>query len=156
MTAAKTDAIAPIVKTVEVGRGPEDAFALFADLQRWWPREKHSLSAMIEKKPAAQVTLEPKVGGRVFETTPGGEELPWGEVTAFEPGRRLAFTWRVGKPVEQSTFVEIRFDSLKSGRTRVELTHTGWDAIADDPQAARDDYDGGWVGVMDRFAKTAG
>jgi hypothetical protein len=47
----------------------------------------------------------------------------------WEPGARLAFTWRQASfRAEQTTFVDVRFEAV-GAQTRVTVEHVGWDAI---------------------------
>ena len=60
------------------------AFATWTEaFGSWWPHG-HTVSG----DPAA-VVLEPRVGGRIYERTTAGAEIPWGEVTVWEPPSRL-------------------------------------------------------------------
>ena len=72
--------------------------------------------------------LEGRVGGRIFERTPEGEEWDWGEVTAWEPPARLVYLWHLKRDRAEATEVEIRFVSLASDATRVDIEHRGWEA----------------------------
>ena len=59
--------VEPIRKLDVVPCDPDTAFKIFAEqTTNWWPREHHSLSAGRFGKPAKAVTIEPKVGGRVY------------------------------------------------------------------------------------------
>ena len=60
--------------------------------RRWWPKG-HSASG----DPDAVVTLEPRLGGRIFERTPDGAEIDWGEITAWDPPHRLGYLWHIGR-----------------------------------------------------------
>jgi len=49
---------------------PEHAFHVWANrIDAWWPRD-HTATG----EPGARVVLEPQVGGRIYEVTPGGAE----------------------------------------------------------------------------------
>ena len=37
-----------------------------------------------------------------------GEERDWGEVLAYEPGTRVAFSFQLGRPRDKSGEVEVR------------------------------------------------
>jgi hypothetical protein len=43
----------------------------------------------------------------------------------------------------------------EAGGTRVELTHTGWEALGDLAADYRTGYESGWVGVLELFAGAA-
>jgi uncharacterized protein YndB with AHSA1/START domain len=153
-TATATE-IEPVVKTVDVKASPARAFEVFtARINDWWPRATHSISSKAENAPAAEVVFEPRVGGRVYEIAPSGAEHPWGTVTACEPGVRVVFTWRVGRPESEAGEVEVSFDDEGGGVTRVTLVHRGWENIAEKAREARDGYDSGWDGVLkDAYVK---
>ena len=140
-----TFTVPPVVKTVTV-RCPQDrAFRIFtADFGRWWPLQTHHLAP----DPEACV-FEGWKSGRVFERGADGGEGLWGRVEAWEPPRRLAFTWVVGSAKDAAQRVEVTFTPVGSG-TRVELVHTGWEKLGDRAAAARDSYDKGWVTVFEQ------
>ena len=63
----------PIRKSVIVPLDPAAAFDLFTrDIDRWWPKESHSLAAADGLGQEAHVRVEPRVGGRVIETGADG------------------------------------------------------------------------------------
>jgi uncharacterized protein YndB with AHSA1/START domain len=137
--------VPPVVKTVTVRTAPARAFALFADdLARWWP-----LAQFHTGPDPVDCTIEPRVGGRVFERAADGRETPWGTVLAYDPPHRLAFSWIVGLSAEQEQLVEIRFTPEDRG-TRVELTHSGWERLGDAAASLRERYDHGWATVFER------
>jgi uncharacterized protein YndB with AHSA1/START domain len=120
--------------SVSVAIPPSRAFHIFtADIDRWWRRGmkfRHSASRSL-------LCIEPKVGGRLFESfaTEGTQQvIEVGRVRIWEPPRRLAFTWRNANfaPHEQ-TEVDIQFEPTASG-TLVTVTHSGLSALrADHP-----------------------
>ena len=40
--------------------------------------------------------------------------------------------WHPGKPAESASLVEVQFTALGSERTRIELTQSNWEAVAED------------------------
>ncbi|MFE7408458.1 SRPBCC domain-containing protein [Isoptericola sp. NPDC057559] len=138
-------------RSVTVTPGPEDAFRLFtAGLGEWWPLATHSVG----REGSRGVVLEPGVGGRLVETLPDGGAAVWGTVTAWDPPRRVAFTWHPGTPEAEATQVEVTFRPDGSG-TVVELAHSGWARRADGDRA-RVSYGSGWRLVLGAFAERAG
>jgi uncharacterized protein YndB with AHSA1/START domain len=96
------------------------------------------------------------VGGRVYEIADDGREFDWGEVLAYEPGRRFAMTWQLGRMRNKSGEVDVIFESTGAGSCRITLTHSGWDRLGADAATMREGYNSGWDGVlMDRFANYA-
>ena len=144
--------IPPVVKVVRVPCAPAHAFERFTrDIHRWWPLRTHSLS----KEDAASVAFEPHVGGRLFERSASGEEQAWGRVTEWEPPRRLAFSWHVGRTPDSAQHVELTFDPCSDG-TEVRLVHSGWEALAERAMTMRNEYDRGWNLVfVERYADFA-
>jgi uncharacterized protein YndB with AHSA1/START domain len=66
-----------------------------------------------------EVTIEPRPGGRIYERAPGGEEHDWGCVLAWEPPRRLAYTWHLRRDEADATEVEITFMPADEGTAYV-------------------------------------
>ena len=151
-----SDKVEPINKTIDVKCSPEAAFNIFTEqMNSWWPLDGNTISAM-NGGVAKSVTLEPRVGGQVFEITADGEREDWARVEVFEPGKRLVLAWHVMSSEDQATKVEVDFVPNGDG-TRVELTHTGWEILEDRGQQARDNYNGGWVNVFEvRFGEACG
>jgi uncharacterized protein YndB with AHSA1/START domain len=123
----------------------EHAFTTWTErFSIWWPRG-HSVSG-----DPTDVILEPRPGGRIFERTRGGDEIDWGWITAWEPPHRLAYRWHIHRTAAEATDVEVRLVALDE-RTRVEITHTGWDRLGEEADAWRDANRGGWNGLLPHF-----
>lgn len=138
----------PVVKTVEVPCSQERAFGIFtSDFSAWWPKDKHSVSAM-SGQPARKVMMDPKKGGVLTEIAADGTEHNWGSVSTFQPHERLSLLWHIGTSVEKATLVDVTFEAV-SGGTRVTLTHHGWEALGEDADKMREGYNGGWVHVFE-------
>ncbi len=108
----------------EVACPIERAFAIWTeDFGTWWPAD-HTISG----GPVA-VVLEGRVGGRIYERTGQGSELEWGAVTVWRPPDQLAYRWHLGVGPDAATDVEIRFLPLDDARTKIEITHSGWERL---------------------------
>jgi uncharacterized protein YndB with AHSA1/START domain len=143
------DISAPLAvhKSILVAAPVERAFELFTDgVSSWWPQRTHS----VNHDEVETVVIEPREGGRMYERTRRGEEAHWALVRAWEPPHRLVLEWAVN-PQDPPTQVEVRFTADGEG-TRVELTHTGWEAYGDGAAEGRAGYDEGWGKVLERFA----
>lgn len=139
----------PVIKTITVPCDTATAFRIFTfDMQKWWPLDRHSLSAM-DGKAAQLVTVEPGVGGKLIEIAPDGTHHHWGSITVWQPGAHLAFSWHVGRPETEATQVDIRFELTEAG-TRVTLTHSDWQVLGDAAAETREGYNSGWVGVFEQ------
>ena len=143
--------IEPLRLTVVVACPPARAFALWAtETSRWWPA-----SHTVTGESGSSVVFEPRVGGRIFERTPAGVEVDWGIVTAWEPPRRLAYSWHIRADRADATDVQIIF-AEEGGDTRVEIEHRGWERLGARGPSWRDANRGGWHGVLPHFAAAAG
>jgi uncharacterized protein YndB with AHSA1/START domain len=121
--------------SVRVEAPPGEAFRVFTEeINLWW---RQSLKYRVGGKNRSVLHLEPRVGGRLYEswqTDAGVRVVDTGRVTAWEPPRRLVFEWRaVNFAPSESTEVEVVFEGGESG-TLVTVTHRGWSRIrADHP-----------------------
>jgi uncharacterized protein YndB with AHSA1/START domain len=113
---------------------PSEAFRVFTEeIDGWWrPGLRYRIG-----KHRSVVHLEPKLGGRLFESfqTAAGEKVKeTGRVTCFDPPSRLVLTWRaVNFAPDEETEVEVSFKPSPSG-TLVTVCHRGWSALrADHP-----------------------
>jgi hypothetical protein len=69
----------------EIDCPPEHAFEVWTTrLSAWWPK-----GHLASGDPDTLVILEPRLGGRIFERTPDGTEIDWGEITLWGPPSRL-------------------------------------------------------------------
>lgn len=121
--------------SVAVCVSPARAFEMFtAEIDQWWRRGmkfRHSAS------PSSLLCIEPKVGGRLFESFDADgtrHVIEVGRVLVFEPPRGLKFTWRNANfAADERTEVEIEFEPNESG-TLVTVTHSGLSSLrADHP-----------------------
>ena len=100
-------------------------------------------------------------GGRWFERAEDGTECLWGKVLVWDPPGRLVLSWETGADWKHhddlSTEVEIRFVALGPALTRVELEHRNLDrfGMAADAMRGAFDSDGGWSGMLKRYAEFA-
>jgi hypothetical protein len=142
--------LGPIEKTVEVRRSAADAFRVFtSEISRWWPMATHTRAMSAEGQVTIGVTIEPRVGGRIYETLQDGVELDWGEVEAYEPGTLFAMRWTLGRPIEQSTNVSVRFEPITDESCRVTLTHENWERMGMEAEKLRNAYNNGWATVFE-------
>jgi uncharacterized protein YndB with AHSA1/START domain len=115
---------------------PEEAFRIFTEeIDGWWRSGmKYRMG-----KDRSVVHLEPKLGGRLFETFSARSGAPvvleTGIITSWDPPKRVVFQWRAAnfRP-DEKTEVEVLFESTRSG-TNVTVTHRGWATIRPDHPA---------------------
>jgi uncharacterized protein YndB with AHSA1/START domain len=143
--------IAPVKCSVEVKAAPARAFELFArNMGGWWPRGKTPGG-----KPHADLVIEPRQNGRWFERDAEGNETLWGRVLAWEPPHRLLLGWQLN---HQFRFdpnllmeVEIAFEPLAGGGTRVSLEHRNLEQLGADAELFASRVRSGWPERLGNF-----
>jgi len=146
---------APVRKSIVVNAPQTHAFEVFtARFGSWWPKSHH-----IAKAEMQNVSIEPRKGGRWYETGVDGSECQWGKVLEWEPPSRLALSWHLNSKFELDeavdSVVEIQFISDGANTTRVELTHRICAADAEEIRAAVDSPQG-WSGLLTLYAEATG
>jgi hypothetical protein len=138
-----------VVKELRLSCSREHAFRMFTErLSSWWPLRSHSCFGENE----AQVTFDGRVNGLVEEISVSGERAIWGTLLEWDPPAGFTMTWHPGQDVSAATRLRVRFDVIDESRTRLTLTHDGWEARSDQVLTTRDNYDGGWDGVLQAYA----
>lgn len=153
----RTISPAPVRRSVTVKASQQKAFEVFTSgFGRWWPA-----SHCIGSSPLKTAVIEPRVGGRWYETGEDGRECQWGEVLAWEPPSRVLLAWRIGADWKYDpqllTEVEVRFVPLGEAGTRVELEHRLLENYGERAAAASErlDSEGGWQSLLAIYAKEA-
>lgn len=135
---------------VEVPAG--QAFELFADqLGEWWP-----LAFTFSGARFASAQIEANPGGRWFERTRSGEELSWGDVRAYERGKRLVLAFAIGadrQPAapQNASEVEVTFVPIDASQTRIAVEHRDFERHGEHAKTMRDGMDsqsGGWPVIL--------
>jgi uncharacterized protein YndB with AHSA1/START domain len=154
MTAMPQQTIEPVRKTIEVKCSQEHAFRVFTEqMSVWWPRATHSIGGA----QTVSCAIEGRVGGRLYEVLANGDHVTWGRVLAWDPPRRLLFSWHLAQHTDTASEVEIRFSPAAPGATRLELEHRNWERFGGEKaRERRDNYEKGWGMIMSQhFAKAA-
>jgi len=160
MTVPTTDAPSSyaVRKTLTINAPIEHAFRVFTEEHgTWWPLNTHHIG----KVAAATVVIEPHIGGRWYERGVDGTECVWGSVLAWEPPHRLVLAWQISADwrhdLTLQTEVEVVFVAESRGRTRLEPEHRYLDRYRDQAGVMRSIFDseGGWTGILVRFAAAA-
>ncbi len=106
----------------------ERAFDAFVEeIGAWWRP-----NALFQTTPRAPGVLafEPGQGGRLTETLANGKVFEIGQITSWDPPSRLAFSWRQANfPPDLHTEVEVCFEAVGEGETRVSVEHRGFDQV---------------------------
>jgi uncharacterized protein YndB with AHSA1/START domain len=149
--------ISPVRKSVRVKAPIAHAFDVFTSgLTRWWPHN-HGVG----KKPIAKVLMEQRLGGRWLEISEDGTETAVATIGHWEPPHRVVLIWQVNaqwKPdAAMKSEVDVRFTAEGPDTTLVELVHHKFETMGAEAGASmRKDVDGGWPGLLERFAREAG
>jgi uncharacterized protein YndB with AHSA1/START domain len=141
---------APVLASVHVRRPADVAFRVFTErIGDWWPLPTHGCFG----EQAAGLRI---ADGRLVERSVDGAVEIWGEVLAWEPPRRFAVTWHPGRPGGPHSVVEVEFRPDRDG-TRVELTHSGWEAYGERAAELRAAYEGpdAWTKVLGLYRTAA-
>lgn len=143
--------IEPIRLGLDLACPPDHAFAVWTGrISQWWPAD-HTVTGDQD----LTIVLEGRPGGRIFERTADGMEHDWGEVTVWEPPRRLVYLWHLRRDRSEATEVEIRFLDRGSGSTRVEIEHRGWERLGAGGTDWRDRNRGGWATLLPHYVEVA-
>ena len=107
-------------------RGVSSGIAFTRAIGAWWrPNDLFRFTP----QGAGTLAFEGGPGGRLIELLPNGESFAIGWISAWEPGVRLAFSWRQASfTADQCSHVEVRFEPV-GNETRVTVEHHGWDAV---------------------------
>lgn len=122
-----------VLVALRVRAAPDRAFAVFVgEIGAWW---RPNPLFQTTPRPPGRLAFEPEEGGRLTETLENGKVFEIGRITAWEPPRRLAFTWRQESfPPDLKTEVEVTFEPAGEG-TRVSVEHRGFDKVPADSAA---------------------
>lgn len=136
----------PIELTFTVPCEPGYAFEVWTmRTTLWWP-PSHSVS----QDPDLSVTIEPRVGGRIFERTTDGSEHDWGEVLVWDPPTRFAYLWHLRQDRADATEVEISFTPAPGG-AEVRIVHRGWERLGAKGPDLQSRNRQGWSGLLPHF-----
>lgn len=148
MTASVATPIPPIHRSIDVSWNPDAAFRRFTtDFAKWWPHSSHSVGGKLVK----QIVFECQSGGRIYEELKDGRRFLWGKITAWDPPKRVAFTWHPSMEASMAQDVEVRFNAEGTG-TQVELISSGWERLGEKGKGMRKGYDLGWGSVLSTYA----
>lgn len=143
--------IEPLRLSFDIRCPPDHAFAVWTTrLSSWWPKG-HSASG----NPDTTVVFEPRLGGRIFERTPDGTEIAWGEITQWSPPHRLCYLWHITRDRADATTVDLHFVALDDGTTRLDIVHDGWERLGADGPVFREANTSGWSALIPSFVVAA-
>lgn len=144
--------------SVTINSSVDDAFKVFTEsFGSWWPAAYH-----IGKTDMVDAFIEPREGGRWYETCADGTECDWGRVLLWAPPTRLVITWQINgmwqfdPDPEHASEVDVRFTAEGPELTRVDVEHRHFERLV----AAQGVHDGmrnggGWKALLEAYAALA-
>ncbi|GFG48714.1 ATPase [Mycolicibacterium agri] len=150
--------ITDVRREITVPVTPDRAFDLFTNrMVEWWPAEHH-----LAQSPVVAMTVEPRVGGRIYDSCEDGSESEWGQVIEWDPPSGFTFawmidgTWQLETDVEKASRVSVSFTAEGDG-TRVTVVHKDFWRLTHGGQGMADAVGGstGWGVGLQRFAEFA-
>ena len=139
-----SDVLDPITHEYELSCSRDVGFETYARrIGEWWD-PRYTVNA----ETLESVTIEPCMGGRVYARHSDVGEDEWGEVTAWEPGRRrLVHTFTLAQDPLYPSEVAVEFLASGVGCT-MRFVHGGWT----EANAGSRPKFGDWRVMLDRFA----
>lgn len=136
----------PIVHEFTVSCSPEHAFEVFtARIGEWWDPAYTGNAETL-----TTVTIDPRMRGQITERHNDGSEHDWGEVIAWDPPARVAFSFTLAQDRTVPSVVRAMFVPSDEG-THVTFEHGGWNELN---AAARGTFTE-WPQLLARYADAA-
>jgi len=135
--------LAPITYEYALPCSAEEAFGAYTGrIGDWWDPRYTANADTLET-----LVIQPLVGGRVFGRHSDLGDDDWGEVAAWDPGRRVVHTFTLAQDRAYPSEVEVEFAPEDGGTCTMRFAHGGWtDANAD----ARPKF-GDWPVILERY-----
>ena len=113
---------------LRVKAAPERAFTAFVqEIGAWW--RPNGLFQTTPRAPGV-LAFEAREGGRLTETLESGKVFEIGRITLWDPPTKMIFSWRQANfPPDLHTEVEVCFEGVGEGETRVSVEHRGFDQV---------------------------
>ena len=116
----------PLIVEFTVAKPVDHAFDMWVNRpSMWWPK-----SHTVHKTEDLAIVFEGRPGGRIYERTGDGIESDWGEIRAWEPPYRVAYSWHLFFDPAEATLVDVTFTET-DGRTKVCIEHAGWERLGE-------------------------
>lgn len=147
----------PLVRSIVVPCGQEQAFRIFVDLESWWPVDRFATSRM-RGETVRELRVDASEGGRIVEVGSDGHETVWGTFKSYDPFSYLNLDFHIPHPSEEDpgfSTVEITFTPITEDRTRVELKQSNWEGLGDVAEMVQGGYGQAWAMIFDEAFKSA-
>lgn len=120
--------------------------ALVAETSRWWPR---SFLALPDSR---RFVIEPRLGGRVYETSGKGAGAVWYTVSAVVPPSLLAMVGHLAPPFGGPSVSMPRF-TLEEDGTRRTIVRLGDAMLGRIDESTRACCEDGWRTLLEKHLK---
>lgn len=133
-------------ESVILGVPANEAFDGFTDgIHLWWP--------VAEQSVAGEDSHIAILRDHLVEEADDGEEIIWADVAEWESPEFLRLHWILGQAQHGTSEVDIHFEDVGEGRTRVRIL-----AVRPIPSAdgADDDFVCDWSLILSRYARYMG
>lgn len=135
--------LSPIEHEYALACSPERAFATFTErIGEWWPADYSPDPDALEN-----TVIEPGAGGRVYFLVDRMGLVQWGTVTAWEPGKHVAFTSTLAQARDFPSEIDAGFEATADGCV-LHFRHGGWNEGNGADRRKFSD----WRLILDRFA----
>ena len=151
-----TDTSTSVRTSIVIEAPVQRAFDAFVhEMGSWWNPDHHILEGHV-----AEMVVEPRVGGHIYDRGVDGSECHWARVLAYDPPHRFVFSWdispdwKIETDPDKTSEVEVGFISEGPHTTRVELEHRHLDRHGDGWEGMHGAVGspGGWPSGLQRFA----
>jgi hypothetical protein len=140
--------LAPIAYDYVLACSAAEAFDVYVGrIGEWWDPRYTANPETLET-----VVIQPLVGGRVFARHTDLGDDDWGEVTTWEPGRRLVHTFVLAQDLDHPSEVDVEFAPGDGGACTMRFAHGGWN----DANAGDRDKFGDWPVILERYVALLG
>jgi hypothetical protein len=147
MSTARPSLTDSILVTTVVAVDPATAFEVFTtEVDTWW---RHGPRYRVVDGEGT-MRFEPGTGGRLLEVVDSGAVHERGRIRVWDPPKLLIWQSLGGREPEESTEVEVRFESTERG-TRVTVEHRGWDGVPPDHPVRHGLDSSAFGGLMGRW-----
>lgn len=141
-----------VVSEIQIAAPPERVFQALTDakqLQRWFGSPECPLKFWkFDARRGGRYSYETEKGSVVVNGV--SEFKCHGEILEYDPPRLLIYTWIGNWHDDTSKITVVRWElAPKAGGTSVRVTHSGLGTMP----LAREDYSGGWTGVVEMLKK---
>ncbi len=117
---------------------PKVFHALTHETGKWWPFR-------VNKELAVELVLEPRVGGRFYESWGGDQGILWGNVLQIRHDERLDLVGMCGMARLAYSFISFTLEPDGEG-TLLKLSHRGMGELDEDVER---DYGKGWKHLLE-------